>query len=272
MTGHVVDLHVHSGPSILPRRRSDPDAVATAHGAGVARLVLKAHEGSSAERAALAGPGVTGGIVLNSPVGGCNPDAVEVCARLGGRVVWLPTISSAAHRAAAGSESLAVHRGVDLRQVPVLDGDTPTPDLHDVLDLVPAHDLVLASGHVPVADALRVFRHAHDRGARRFLINHPTFEFMQWSDDLVGELRDLDVRLEVGCVADLGSNPADCPTVRLARSYPSSLLVFGSDLGHTAFPDYREGLTAWRAQLRPHLGEDLLDRIMGTNGRTFLEP
>ncbi|GAA4539806.1 DUF6282 family protein [Pseudonocardia xishanensis] len=258
MIDGIVDFHVHSGPSILPRRRDDPDAVAEARGTGVDRLVLKAHEGSTAERAALAGAGISGGIVLNSPVGGCNPDAVEVCARLGGRVVWLPTVSSAAHQAAAGSAALAVHRGVRLRQVPVLDDGAPARGLDEVLDLVAAHDLILASGHVPVGDAVRIFQAAHARGARRFLVNHPTFDFMNWNDDLFDPLAKLDVRLEVGCVADLDTTPADSPTMRLATAYPTSLLVLGSDLGHTSFPDYREGLTTWFRGLAPHLGEEAL--------------
>ncbi|GAA1828297.1 hypothetical protein GCM10009836_02540 [Pseudonocardia ailaonensis] len=271
MIDGIVDLHVHAGPSILPRRHDDPKAVAEARDTGVARLVLKAHEGSTAERAALAGDGVSGGIVLNSPVGGCNADAVEVCARLGGRVVWLPTVSSASHQAAAGSARLAVHREVRFRQVPVLEeGGAPTAALDEVLDLVAAHDLVLASGHVPVADALRIFRAAHARGARRFLVNHPTFDFMHWTDDLLDPLRRLDVRLEVGCVADLEVEPGDSPTVALADAYPTSLLVLGSDLGHTSFPAYREGLTSWYERVAPHLGTTVLDRIMTSHGAALI--
>ncbi|MFC5952050.1 DUF6282 family protein [Pseudonocardia lutea] len=123
------------------------------------------------------------------PSGAANPDAVEVCARLDGRVVWLPTVSSASHQVAAGSPQLAVHRELQFRPVPVLDGKSPAPGLDEVLDVVAAHDLVLASGHIPVADALRIFRAAHARGARRFLVNHPTVDFMHWTDDLLGPLR-----------------------------------------------------------------------------------
>ena len=38
------------------------------------------------------GDGAVGGIVLNSPVGGANPDAVRLAAALGGRIVWMPTV------------------------------------------------------------------------------------------------------------------------------------------------------------------------------------
>ncbi|WP_308190178.1 DUF6282 family protein [Amycolatopsis sp. GM8] len=267
----IVDFHVHSAPSILPRRLDDRATLEATGDTGVAHFVLKAHEGSSAERAALIGPAASGGVVLNSPVGGCNPDAAEVAARLGGRIVWLPTISSSAHQAAATtSDRLAVHRDLHFREVPVFSGDGLHPELRQVLDIVAAHDLILASGHIPVPDAVKIFEAAANLGARRFLVNHPTFEFMHWSDDLAIPLRALDVRLEVGCVADLGTNPPASPTARLAALYPTSLLVFGSDLGHTEYPPYREGVTGWYESVEPLLGAKGLEKIMTTNGRQLL--
>ena len=80
----MADLHTHAAPSLLPRHGDDRATVAAEHAVGFSTVVLKAHEGSTVERAAAAGDGAYGGIVLNSPVGGANPDAVEVAARLGG--------------------------------------------------------------------------------------------------------------------------------------------------------------------------------------------
>ena len=89
----MADLHVHAAPSLLPRHGDDRATVAAERAVGFSTVVLKAHEGSTVERATCAGDGAFGGIVLNSPVGGANPDAVEVAARLGGRVAWMPTVS-----------------------------------------------------------------------------------------------------------------------------------------------------------------------------------
>lgn len=72
----MVDLHVHAAPSLLPRHGADSDTVAAERVLGFQTIVLKSHEGSTAERAALAGEDVLGGVVLNSAVGGANPDAV----------------------------------------------------------------------------------------------------------------------------------------------------------------------------------------------------
>jgi len=40
---------------------------------------------------------VLAGIALNNQVGGLNPWAVDVSLKLGGRFIWFPTFSSAAH-------------------------------------------------------------------------------------------------------------------------------------------------------------------------------
>src|SRR3954449_5328691 len=73
----MTDLHCHAAPSLLPRHGDDRATVAAERDEGFGTVVLKAHEGSTVERASAAGDGVYGGIVLNSPVGGANPDPVE---------------------------------------------------------------------------------------------------------------------------------------------------------------------------------------------------
>jgi Family of unknown function (DUF6282) len=264
----IVDLHVHSSPSVLPRRQTDDETAKSTEASGVARFVLKAHEGSSAERAALIGPRAVGGIVLNSTVGGANPDAVEVATTLGARVVWLPTVSSDAHRAAAKqSSSLRVHRGFTLRRVRVVEDGLLAPEWYEVFEVIAANDMVLASGHVPVAEALVAFRAAYSLGVRRFVVNHPLFDFMAWSPEMVDPLRALAARLEVGCVADLTSNA----TAKLAQIYDRALLVFGSDLGHVEYPEYQEGIGDWVRRVIPELGEPTVQQIMTTNGREVID-
>ena len=61
--------------------------------------MLKSHYVPTAERAAVvraAVPGVDalGSITLNAGVGGLNALAVEIAAREGARIVWLPTVDS----------------------------------------------------------------------------------------------------------------------------------------------------------------------------------
>ena len=239
--------------------------------------MLKAHEGSTAERAALLGDGVFGGVVLNSPVGGANPDAVMVAARLGGRVVWLPTSSSPAHRAAHASPELHAHAGVHFREVPICDGPVARPEWFEVLDEVAAHDLLLASGHLTMDETVAVFAEARRRGVRRLMVNHPRAPVPRLASGARGRSSSrLDVRLEVGALADLLGTGDDgdvaTATEQLAACYPHELLVFGSDLGHTAYPTFEDGIDAWTRRMLGVFGEAELTSIMTKTGRELIEP
>ena len=95
----VIDFHAHSDPDSVPRSIDAIDLARLAKSRGMRRLVLKNHWESTASVAYLVSkevPGIEvfGGIVLNLPVGGLNPAAVERMTMVKGgwgRVVWMPT-------------------------------------------------------------------------------------------------------------------------------------------------------------------------------------
>ena len=273
----VADLHVHGAPSLVARHGLDHEVVGAHAQVGVDLAVLKAHEGSTVERAALAasrpetdGVRVVGGIVLNSPAGGANPDAVEVAARIGGRVVWMPTVSAPAHVASAAAPELSVHRTLSFRQVDVLDdAGALLPAWHEVLDVVAAHDLVLASGHLTCAEALVLFRAASAAGVRRMLFNHPRMPFLGWDDDAAPELARLGVVLELGILPDI-LTPGGPPSTTLGEVYPHDQLAFGGDLGHADHPTMAQALPGWLAGLEACLGEAGTERALTTVGRELV--
>ena len=93
------DLHVHVEPDLAQRRIDDLSLARRFAELGLAGFVLKSHYVPTAERAAVvraAVPGVDalGAIALNAGVGGLNAQAVEIAARGGARIVWLPTVDS----------------------------------------------------------------------------------------------------------------------------------------------------------------------------------
>jgi hypothetical protein len=269
----MVDLHVHAAPSLLPRHGDDAQTVRAERATGFDVVVLKSHEGSTVERAAIAGEGVFGGVVLNSPVGGANPDAVEVAARLGGRVVWMPTVSALNHKAGASSPELSVHRGFELGAVPVVDRDSGRllPAWLDVLDVVAEHDLLLASGHLAAKETVALFTEARRRGVQRLMVNHPLMAFLHWTDEAAEILRGLDVALELGILPDLLGDAQHC-SLNLTAGYPGSLLVFGGDLGHADHPGPDTAVAPWLHDLEHRVGEPRAAAIMTTQTRDLLLP
>ncbi len=267
----LADLHVHAAPSLLPRHGDDRATVAAQRAVGFSTVVLKAHEGSTVERAAVVGGETFGGVVLNSPVGGANPDAVQVAARLGGRVVWMPTVSARTHKAGAASPELAVHRGFELRLVEVIDDARLRPEWFDVLDVVAEHDLLLASGHLSAAETVVLFTEARRRGVRRLLVNHPMMAFLHWTETAAAALRDLGAYLELGILPDLlGDAGHSCLT--LTAGYPTSLLAFGGDLGHARHDPPAVAVAPWLHALERRVGPDRAAAIMTTQTRNLVLP
>lgn len=265
----MVDLHVHASPSLMPRHGNDEQTVSAERSLGFSTIVLKAHEGSTVDRAAIAGDGVYGGVVLNSAIGGANPDAVEIAARLGGRVVWMPTVSTATHKAGAASPELSVHRGFELAQVDVIADGKVLPEWMPVLDVIAEHDLLLASGHLSTVETIIFFEEAHRRGVRRLMVNHPKMPFLHWNDDAAQALLKLDAYLELGILPDLLS-PQDRSSFTLLDVYPHELLAFGADLGHAHHPKPVDITPQWLRTLELYLGEAQARAIVTTNSRGLL--
>ena len=194
----AVDLHVHPAPSPLPRRIDAGEAAELAGVAGFDAIVVKSHHHSTVtdvlalgERVGGNGSAarVFGGIALNSAVGGLNPHAVDLALKMGGRIVWFPTIGSPQHIAHHKAHpdlkfpKLAVKLEPE-EPVDVLDGDGQLkPEVHRILESIADADAILASGHMSPASITAVFEAAREKGVRRMLVNHPNFVIEASYDD-----------------------------------------------------------------------------------------
>jgi hypothetical protein len=194
----AVDLHVHPAPSPLPRRIDAGEAAELAGEAGFDAIVVKSHHHSTVtdvlalgDRVGGDGPAarVFGGIALNSAVGGLNPHAVDLALKMGGRIVWFPTIGSpqhiAHHRAHPDLKfpKLAVQLQPE-EPVDVFDSDGQLkPEVDRILESIADADAILASGHMSPASITAVFEAAREKGVRRMLVNHPNFVIEASYDD-----------------------------------------------------------------------------------------
>jgi hypothetical protein len=201
------DIHVHIEPDVMKRRTDDLTLARRCLETGLAGFVLKSHYVPTAERAAVArmavpGADVRGSITLNASVGGINPVAVEIAARSGATVVWLPTVDSANQRACqvrdpegsrppmwAALQAELRDRGIAADPVPVTGPDgAVTEDLRQVLALIAEHDMTLATGHLSGAEIMTVVTAARDAGVRRIVVTHPEFTSQRVPADAQREL------------------------------------------------------------------------------------
>lgn len=189
------DLHIHVDPDVVGRSVDDVTLAEQCRERGLAGFGLKSHYTSTAERARVVNrvvPGVRaiGAITLNAAVGGLNPLAVEIAAREGARIVWLPTVDAVNEASARDREYppgahvpmwVAIQRelreaGMEPPAVPVVDEDNrPLPDLRAVLAVVERHQLVLATGHLARDEIFAVVDAALAAGVRDVVVTHPEF-------------------------------------------------------------------------------------------------
>lgn len=264
----AVDFHAHSEPSLFPRRFDDLELVRHAADAAMSGVVIKAHEGSSVERALLArralgfagddlAIAIHGGIVLNRFVGGFNPHAVEAAVALGARVVWMPTLHAKNHVAFYGDaqfkEQRARFASTRLEPLEVLDGEGRLlPEVQEVLDVLAAHpSVVLSNGHSSGEETRVVFREARSRGIERLLVAHPELPLSGFDLELQRELADLGAVIEHTYLPHLprwGGLEVDV-TAKNIRGVGVSRCILASDLGQVTSPPPAEGLVAFGQEL-----------------------
>jgi hypothetical protein len=255
------DLHIHVEPDVIPRRISDLELARRYRELGLAGFVLKSHYVPTAERAAVVRAAVPevralGAIVLNNPVGGLNPVAVEIAARGGARIVWMPTVDAAneaaEHTLRPAGAKLPLwaklqdelrERGIAAPPVQVVDeAGALLPAAQEVLRVVAAHQLVLATGHLGRAEIFAVVEAALSRGIRQIVVTHPDYPTQNLGVDDQRQLATQGVYLE-RCVA-----PAHTGKVAWGRMFEAIRAtgpehsVLSTDLGQPANPPVEDGL------------------------------
>ena len=184
----AVDLHCHSGPSPFPRRMDHVEAARMAESVGMRAIVVKSHHHPTVMDLRAMAPQldglktkVYGSIALNSHVGGLNPWAVDLALKMGGKVVWFPTISARRHveHQQAHPDLKFPKPSVPLRKPEIVDilderGDL-RPEVPVILGMIAEADAVLAAGH-QAPDRIQILLDAARKaGVKRMIVNHPEY-------------------------------------------------------------------------------------------------
>ena len=185
----AIDMHSHPGPSPFPRRINVAEAAQDAASMGFRAIVAKSHHLSMqteilALRATVLADcpvDVFGGIAMNHTVGGLNPYAAELVLKLGGRIVWFPTISSRAHikHHHDHPDMVFPQSTVPLREhepLRVVDEDGRLdPAALDVLDVIAGENAILNCGHLGADEIDGLIPAAVSAGVTKIVVSHPSF-------------------------------------------------------------------------------------------------
>ena len=181
----AIDMHCHSGPSVMPRMIDHIEALEEASAAGMKALLFKDHFYSATPVTALLSSHfgqldvtMLSGVPLNDTAGGLNPYAVDHGLKLGARLVWMPTFSAANHirhnrRGHLLPTTVPMRRP---KMLTVVDEDGRIKDeVKEILDQIAEFDAVLSAGHLHISEIWPLFEEAERRGVGRRLVQHPTY-------------------------------------------------------------------------------------------------
>lgn len=185
-----VDLHCHSGPSVMPRSIDHIEAAKEASTVGMKALLFKDHYYSVTPVTELLmnhfshlKVQLLSGVPLNNTSGGLNRYAVDHGINLGAKLVWMPTFSAENHINAHKKDKDFEEKFPTTKEAML----APTPlrvtnsngllldEVKFILDLIAENDLVLSSGHLHISEIWPLFDEAKKRGVSRLLCNHPTY-------------------------------------------------------------------------------------------------
>jgi hypothetical protein len=284
------DLHVHSGPDLLPRRMNDIEMAQRIIASGMAGYAMKSHFFCTAERAKLINemfPGCDGigAVALNNAVGGINPIAVEMAGRSGAKIVWMPTCDSAherklvfggnPHKKLPYWATLAIQlreEGVVLEELTVLDeNDKLTKKTLDVIDVIVKHNMILATGHLSQHEVFILLKEAAQRGVKRMVITHADYPGTYYSIDEQKELVKHGAYIE-HCYTTWATQKVTFEeTVDQIKAIGPDHVILSTDLGQktAVYPD--EGLLAFAEKLfNSGISEDDIRKMVVTNNRYLL--
>lgn len=238
----VIDLHVHAGPDVRPRKMRALELAQAARSAGMRGFLFKNHHvptvvSAAVLREAVPGLEVFGGLVLNESVGGFNPFAVEAAVKMGAAEIWLPTLDATHQRAFRGHPNSGLC---------VLDEEGNLFDsVQEILGLVAGSECILGLGHLSFREMGAVIQAGRTLGMRKMLVNHPEINFLALSTAMQRELAGPGVYFERCYVRDHSSIDWN-GLAKVIRDVGVETTVLATDLGQ---PDNLDPVTGMQEML-----------------------
>ena len=276
----AVDLHCHSGPAAMPRILDHHEALLDCATARFRALLYKDHFYLGTAHAIMLeklfpelGVKLFSGIALNNASGGINPHAVDHAAKLGAKIVWMPTLSAANHIEQAQGQGKTFPKTAQkmLDPIPLRATDANGELLDDtkkVLDVIAEADIILAGGHLDAQEMIKVFTEARRRGVNRLLVNHPTY-MIGCTDDDIRELVSIGAHIEHSiCMWVEGRAKKFTPEelVHLIEVAGVDRTILSSDLGLTGSPRPVEGFRqVVRLLLDQHVPKADIRKLVSSN-------
>jgi hypothetical protein len=264
------DLHIHTGPDVIPRKLDDLEMARQAADAGMRGFAVKSHVFPTPGRAAILRAlypelDAVGGIALNREVGGIHADAVEAAAKMGARMLWFPTMDAKAYRKERNDPNWAAG-------LTALDeGGNVSEEALQVLEVAKRYDLVVGTGHLGGEEAIRLVEAGHKLGLKRMCLTHVTLPVCQMSVEQLNRCVAWGAMSEYSYCHLLSGKCSIEYVVEQIRAIGAEHVYLSTDLGQKNNPYPVEGLLTFCTLLQEHgITDSELDRMLKINPHTLL--
>lgn len=257
----AIDLHVHIGPEIIPRKYT-AQTLAEAERGKLGGAVLKNHFYPTAamfDQQSIKGIELYGSIVLNNAVGGMNPEAVYAASLVSKKplIVWFPTINAEqflrTNKYEIASEwvedkSLKLKSAEETNPVKVTENSELLPETKQVIEMIAQVKGVLATGHIAAEESILVAKYARSLNVP-VVITHPIYQHINMTVEQQEELAKL------GCYMEQPYSMYSMDRISIKdiaeqiKAVGSASVILSSDVGQTFSPSPSEALKQFAEKL-----------------------
>lgn len=281
----AIDFHVHAGPDPFHERPLNALNLAWhAREMGMRATVLKCHSYGTAPLAQVVNQVVpdfllVGSLVVNEGVGGLNPEVVEIAAKTGAKVIWMPTSSSTTdtrmRNGGGGHYPIRVSQFASDEGIALIGQDGKLVSrIIPILEIMKSYNMVLGTGHISVPEIYAITDEAR-RMQVKVTITHPLNEIsgnlltIEQQRELVGKGAYIEHTF-INCMPWIqGLKPETI--VENVRAVGVEHCILSTDFGQTINPLPPEGFRIMLANmLRSGLAEEELEILVKINPARLL--
>ena len=280
----IVDMHVHSAPSLFPRQFNDFYLGKMAVKYNMKGFVIKDHDSITSNRAYLVNEYIGekrayGSMVFNHSQGGFNRRVFQTAINYGIKVAWMPTNQSLYHITNFGGNDYSkLKRDKKLPDWPgiyILNREGNVKDnVLDILDMAKENSICIGTGHLSHKEIFALVNSSSSALRKKTVVTHINWDIFRMSDSEIGELKAKGVYFEL-TLAPIYSNQFRSEIIedfaKMIRIIGVDKCIISSDLGQIGNIDPAEAVNkAWKELENVGLSNNELEKLFSSNAENFL--
>lgn len=283
----AIDLHVHVGPEIIPRKFNLVE-LAQAERGKLKAVAVKSHFNPTTDfkRPKMAECFIIDSITLNNYVGGFNAEAVIAVAKAANRpiIIWFPTISAKNFlrgqeceipKEWIGGKLVNNRKASQIKQLCVLDTQGNIKlEVKEVLKAIKDYNCILATGHISWQECVKLVKTAQKEfGIYKIVITHPVYQRINMPLSVQKKMAQSGAFIEQ-CYSMYSIDKIPIPKIaQQIKALDAKNCILSSDVGQTFSQDPSEALADFMSLLQKQgISEKELKTIMIDNPLRLISP